>query len=105
MRKKTIILYILLALICVFLSCLSMDYDFDLYARLIVGQRFIEDGILPFKDFMSYTPTHVWYDHEWGSSVVFYSVLKFIGPVGFLLLQALLMLGTAIFVIKTQRLQ
>ena len=61
--KRDISFYFVGFLLCVFLSCLSTDYDYDLFARLIVGQRFIEDGILPFKDFLSYTPTHQWYDH------------------------------------------
>lgn len=97
--------YILLALLCLFLVCLSTNYDYDLFARLIVGERFIENGILPFKDFLSYTPTHPWYDHEWGSGVVFYSVLKYFGPFGLILLQSTLMFGTAFFIIKTQKLQ
>lgn len=96
---------VLIALFCLFLACLSTNYDYDLFARLIVGERFIESGILPFKDFLSYTPTHPWYDHEWGSGVVFYLVLKYFGSFGILLLQAVLMFTTALFVTKTQRLQ
>ncbi len=95
----------MLAIACLFLVCLSTNYDYDLFARLIVGERFIENGILPFKDFLSYTPTHPWYDHEWGSGVVFYLFLKYLGPVGLLILQAVLMFFTAFFVMKTQRLQ
>ena len=105
MRKQTFFIYAALGILCLFLVCLSTNYDYDLFARLIVGERFIEEGVLPFKDFLSYTPTHAWYDHEWGSGVVFYLFLKYLGPVGLLLLQALCMFGTAIFVIKTQKLQ
>ncbi len=97
--------YITLAVLCVFLVCLSTNYDYDLFARLIVGERFVENGILPFKDFLSYTPTHPWYDHEWGSGVVFYTALKYFGVFGLILLQSVLMFGTAFFVIKTQKLQ
>ena len=105
MNKRTIYIYILLAILCLFLACLSTNYDFDLFARLIVGERFIENGILPFKDFLSYTPTHPWYDHEWGSGVVFYLFLKYLGALGLILLQAVLMFFTAYFVMKTQNLQ
>ena len=105
MGKRNILVYLMLAIACLFLVCLSTNYDYDLFARLIVGERFIENGILPFKDFLSYTPTHPWYDHEWGSGVVFYLFLKYLGPVGLLILQAVLMFFTAFFVIKTQRLQ
>ena len=102
MTKRNIFVYIILAIACLFLVCLSTNYDYDLFARLIVGERFIENGILPFKDFLSYTPTHPWYDHEWGSGVVFYLFLKYLGPVGLLILQAVLMFFTAFFLMKTQ---
>ena len=105
MKKRDILIYIMLAIACLFLVCLSTNYDYDLFARLIVGERFIENGILPFKDFLSYTPTHPWYDHEWGSGVVFYLFLKYLGSVGLILLQAVLMFFTAVFVLKTQKLQ
>ena len=96
---------LLLGIFCLFLACLSTNYDYDLFARLIVGERFIEQGILPFQDFLSYTPTHPWHDHEWGSGVVFYIVLKYLGNFGIVLLQAVLMFFTSFFVIKTQKLQ
>lgn len=104
-KKRYLILLSVLGLLSLFLACLSTNYDYDLFARLIVGERFLEQGILPFKDFLSYTPTHPWYDHEWGSGVVFYFVLKYLNSVGLLLFQALMMFLTAFFVIKTQKLQ
>ena len=104
-NKKTCLFYIVVALLCLFLACLSTNYDYDLFARLIVGERVIEHGILPFQDFLSYTPTNPWYDHEWGSGVVFYALIKYIGAVGLLIFQAIIMFFTAFFVIKTQRLQ
>lgn len=104
-QKKQILLFTTIFLICLTLSCLSVNYDYDFFARLIVGERFIEQGILPFKDFLSYTPTHPWYDHEWGAGVVFYLFLKYFGAFGTIFLQTILMFGTSIFVIKTQKLQ
>ena len=97
--KKKVLLYITIFILCFLFASVSSEYDYDLFARLIVGERFIENGILPFKDFLSYTPTHAWYDHEWGSGVVFYLLLKYLGPFGFILTQALLSFGTAFFVI------
>ena len=76
LKKQTVLLYIAILLICLTFSCLTTNYDFDFFARIIVGERFVEQGILPFKDFLSYTPTHPWYDHEWGSGVVFYLILN-----------------------------
>lgn len=105
LKKQTVLLYIAILLICLTFSCLTTNYDFDFFARIIVGERFVEQGILPFKDFLSYTPTHPWYDHEWGSGVVFYLILKYFGAFGTILLQTILMFGTAFFIIKTQRVQ
>ena len=105
MRKKTVLFYTALAIFSIFLACLSTNYDYDLFARLIVGERFIEHGILPYQDFLSYTPTHPWYDHEWGSGVVFYLLIKYLGAFGLLLFQAVMMFLTSVFVIKTQKLQ
>lgn len=103
--KNRVFKYVLLLLFCLFLACLSKDYDYDLYARLIVGKSFVENGVINYEDFLSYTPTHLWYDHEWGASVFFYAFYKLFGAYGFILIQALLMFGTAFFVIKTQALQ
>ena len=103
--KKNILLYLSLGLFSLFLACLSTNYDYDLFARLIVGERFLEHGILPYQDFLSYTPTHPWYDHEWGSGVVFYFILKYLGSIGLILFQAIMMFFTSVFVFKTQKLQ
>ncbi|MBQ9246870.1 hypothetical protein IJ182_11465 [bacterium] len=43
----------------------------DYWARLLQGNAFLQLGhILKFDPF-SYTPTHIWLDHEWGSGVIF----------------------------------
>lgn len=103
--NKKIIFWIALALFSIFLACLSTNYDYDLFARLIVGERFIEQGILPFKDFLSYTPTHPWYDHEWGSGVIFYVILKYFKAGGLLFFHAAMLFLTSIFIVKIQRLK
>lgn len=105
MKKKNVILYITLFVLCFLFASIASEYDYDLFARLIVGERFLENGILPFKDFLSYTPTHPWYDHEWGSGVIFYAALKYAGAFGLILLQTMLAFGTAFFVTKTQKIQ
>lgn len=65
-------------------------YDYDLWARLIVGMGFVQTGHVFKHDFLSYMPTHTWYDHEWGSSVIFYLTQHIFGAAGLLILQALL---------------
>ena len=99
-NKKCVLFYTALAVFSIFLACLSTNYDFDLFARLIVGERFIEQGILPFKDFLSYTPTHPWYDHEWGSGVVFYFLIKHLGPFGLVAFQAAVMFSLRCLLLK-----
>lgn len=103
--KTKVFIYFLLALFCLLLACLSKDYDYDLFARLIVGEKFVEAGQIAYEDFLSYTPTHLWYDHEWGSGVVFYLMLKHFGAFGLTLVHAITMFFTVFFVIKTQELQ
>lgn len=98
-------MYVLIALFSLLLACLSSEYDFDLYARLIVGEHFFKTGWIAYEDFLSYTPTHLWYDHEWGSSLVFYAFLKLFGNFGLILVQAITIFFTTFFVIKTQQLQ
>jgi len=75
--------------------------DYDLWARLIAGMGVIEGHHVLKTDFLSYTPTHVWYDHEYGSGVIFYCFLKYLGSYSLIVLQALLLLGVVYFLIKT----
>ena len=103
--RSRIFLYTLIFLFCLALSCMCKSYDNDLYARLIVGENFIEKGVFNYNDFLSYTPTHPWYDHEWGSGVVFYFFLKYLGNVGLILLQAITTFFTVFFITKIQSLQ
>ena len=103
--KSKNFIYILLALFSLFLACMSKDYDYDLYARLIVGEHFFKTGWITYEDFLSYTPTHLWYDHEWGSSIVFYAFFKLFGNFGLILVQAITLFLTSFWVIKTQKLQ
>lgn len=65
-------------------------YDYDLWARLVVGMGVVQTGHVFKHDFLSYMPTHTWYDHEWGSSVIFYLSQHFFGAAGLLILQTVL---------------
>ena len=103
--SSKVIFYIILFLFALFLSSLNDNYDYDLYARLIVGEHFFNTGWISYNDFLSYTPTHTWYDHEWGASLIFYFFYKIFGNFGFILVQALTIFITTFFVIKTQKLQ
>lgn len=97
---KRILFFITLFLL-IFVICLNSDkFDYDLWARLIAGMGVVEGGHVLKEDFLSYTPVHVWYDHEWGSGVIFYLFLKYFGPFSLIILEALLYFG--IFAIITR---
>lgn len=88
-------------IICLAFSCNAQGYDFDLWARLIVGKAVIQTGSVLTQDFLSYTDTHMWIDHEWGSSVVFYIAHHLFGAAGIILAQAVLTFLVFVFVYKT----
>ena len=72
----TALFYVMLYVYVLAFSFTGLGYDYDYWARISVGKFFMQTGLVPKQDFFSYTPTHVWYDHEWGSGVVFYIVNK-----------------------------
>ena len=99
------IFYFAIIIFCVSLSCLNNIPDNDLWARIIAGGNVIENHSIIKYDFLSYTPTHIWYDHEWGSSVIFYTVLKYFGDAGLIILKGLLAAITLIICYKTVELR
>lgn len=100
------IFYITLFGLCFVLANHTAGYDFDLWARLIVGKVFWATGHVLKHDFLSYTPTHIWYDHEWGSGTFcFYPVQILFGPIGLVVLQAIFIFLTFVLCIKTIKLR
>ena len=102
MNKHKVLIFAMIFIISLFLSSLIVDYDYDLFARLEVGEIFWKLHTVLKHDPFSYTQTHYWYDHEWGSGVVFYAFLKLFGVFGLVLLNSLLLTFTAIFVLNNQ---
>ena len=90
-KLRPIIFYIIFFLFTLGFYVTADRYDYDLWARLIAGMGFVQTGHVLKQDFLSYTPTHTWFDHEWGSGVIFYLTHHFFSNVGILLLQAILM--------------
>lgn len=90
---KALLFYITLFLIIMAFSVTTNYFDFDLWARLIAGMGVIDGGHVLTQDFLSYTPVHTWWDHEWGAGVIFYAFLKYFGPYSLIILQALMMFG------------
>jgi len=89
-KAKSTIFYIIFFLFCLAFSSTSAGYDYDLWARLIAGMSVVQSGVVLKHDFLSYTPTHTWFDHEWGSGVIFYLTQHFFSSAGLLILQAIL---------------
>lgn len=98
---KTILFYLLLFLLSAALAVTSKNYDNDIWARLIAGMSVVQTGQILKYDFLSFTPTHPWYDHEWGSSVIFYLVQSNFGHIGLLTLQVIMIFLTMLFLVKT----
>ena len=86
---KKFLFIITIFIFCMGMCCLNPVPDNDLWARLIAGAHIVEKLSIIKQDFLSYTPTHIWYDHEWGASVFIYSALKHFGDNGLILLKAL----------------
>lgn len=93
MGKKALLFYTTLFLLILVYSLTTNNYDFDLWARLIAGMGVIDGGHVLTQDFLSYTPVHTWWDHEWGAGVIFYAFLKYLGPFSLIILQALMIFG------------
>lgn len=88
--NKNIIFYVIFFIFCLALSTIQDKLDFDLFSRLIMGKHVIQTGYVMYNDIVSYTPCHMWIDHEWLSSSILYLVLTIFGPVGLTCLKALL---------------
>ena len=65
--------------------------DGDLWAKLALGAAVWNQGHLPTADVFAFTPVlPVYVDHEWGSGLIFFTVLKWFGPSGLMWLKVLL---------------
>ncbi len=102
MNKTGVFLFYFTVLIFVMaVCCISLAPDNDLWARLIAGKHIVETLSVLKNDFLSYTPTHNWYDHEWGASVFMYLALKYFSDAGLIFLKGILCALTVFITIKT----
>lgn len=79
--------------------------DMDYWARLLQGNAFWQLGHILKTDPFSYTQTHLWLDHEWGSSVIFSLIHNTFGFSGILFFRSLIVFLIFIFLYKTIKLQ
>lgn len=99
-KLKSALFYTVLFLFTTVVSFQANHVDFDLFARLLQGQAFWSLGNILHHDIFSYTPTHTWFDHEWGASVVFYWVFNKFGAIGLLWLKSIMIFGIFFFIIQ-----
>lgn len=104
-KIRPIVFYIVLFLFILAFCITTSDYDYDLWARLIIGKYIVQTGHVLKFDFVSYTPTHTLFDHEWGSSVLFYIVQHCFSHIGLLFLLVILIFMIYVVMIKTIKLR
>lgn len=102
---KKYLFIIAITIFCIGMTCVKNVPDNDLWARLIAGGYIVENLEILKYDFLSYTQTHPWYDHEWGASVFFYIALKYFGDAGLILLKGILTALTVLMCFKTVELR
>lgn len=95
-----IIFYAALFLYIMTLSVTTNIIDFDFWARLVVGKTFFQTGKLLNFDFQSFGPTRQWFDHEWGSSLIFYQILDKFGDTGIIIFKAIVLFLTYFIITK-----
>lgn len=74
--------------------CYHNVTDFDIWARLSLGACWWLDGSVPKKDLFAFTPVlPAWVDHEWGTGVLYYGLLRVLGPGGLMAWKVLAGIG------------
>ena len=104
-RFKVILFFITILILGFVITANVTTFDFDLWARLIAGMGVIDGGHVLKSDFLSYTPTHTWWDHEYGSGIVFYFFLKYFGPYSLIFLQTAIIFGIFFVIYKIIKLR
>ncbi len=94
-----IFIFIAICLCTVIYNTIDMDY----WARLLQGNAFWQTGHILKSDPFSYTQTHLWIDHEWGSSVVFSLVQNIFGFTGILALRIFIVSVMFLLIFKTAK--
>ena len=90
----SVLFYISLFLYTFTMSVITNGVDFDFWARIVVGKTFFQTGELLNYDFQSFGPTRQWFDHEWGSSLVFYQILDKFGDFGLIVFKSIMIFIT-----------
>ena len=89
-KLKITLFYLFIFAFALIAGIHGSSIDMDLYSRFIMGHNILSTGSIMYKDIVSYTPTHTWFDHEWLSSFLMFFIFKYFGIWGLHLLKALL---------------
>lgn len=102
---KPVLFYITMFSFLFAMSCFFNGVDPDYWARLLQGKAFFELGHILKQDPFSYINTLTWYDHEWGSSVIFYFIQSHFNWLGIIFLKTILLFLILFFIIQSIKLQ
>lgn len=102
---KAIVFYVVFFFTMFAFNLISDNYDYDFWARLVVGKHIVQTGQVLKQDFLSYIPTHIWIDHEWGSSLVYYLVQHFFSHMGLVLLQTIVLFLIYVLIVQIVKLR
>ena len=97
---KANLLYIFILITIVIYTLIFNTIDMDYWARLLQGNSFFETGNILKVDPYSYTQTHLWLDHEWGSSIIFSFIQKHFGFKGILALRSLIVFSIFLIIYR-----
>jgi len=79
--------------------------DLDLWHRMAVGQIFWQTGSVFYHDIFAYTHVKdLWVDHEWGTGVIFYALIRLFGDYGLIFLRIFLFFAVIILIFATNQL-
>lgn len=103
MKRATF--YIISFLFIFSLALIHNTIDMDYWARILQGNAFWQLGHILKQDPFSYTPTHLWLDHEWGSSIIFSFIQNHFGYLGIIFFRTFLVWGIFALIFETIKLR
>lgn len=103
-RLFSILFFVFLFVLILLQTYTHNTIDMDYWARLLQGNAFWQLGHILKIDPFSYTQTHLWLDHEWGSSVVFSFIHNTFGFNGVLIFRTIIVFLIFFFIYKTIKL-
>ena len=87
----------ILALALLVAAGMSSEVDVDVWHLMALARETVRDGWVPFHDRFAFTPTvYPSVQHEWGSGMLFYGIVRAGGAPAFLVVRLLLVLAVCV---------